>query len=168
MGFKAGEHKDKAGDFGLLPLGDYQLALVKSERRESNTAGNYYLNLTFRVVKGEFTKRVIFVMLNLKNSNQVAQDIAEGQLAGLMLAVGVDELEDKWNLTSLMNKPFSANVGIQKSKDPAYADKNEIKKYHPNKGESSKKSANTGFDFGENTGEKKKKKKKKKKKDKKE
>jgi len=167
--FKSKDHQQEQMDFSPIPTGEYTMHLVKSERKESSTSGNYYLNCQFSVTKGKFAKRVIFEIINLKNSNEKAQSIAEGQLSALMEAIGVGTLNDKWDLTPLMNKEFKAKVSTQKSE--GYDDRNKISMYVPiskaKATDDEPKEAGTGAGSTPWDDEGKKKKKKKKKKNKK-
>lgn len=158
MGFKASDKKEGEG-FQIMPAGEYTLALVKFERKESQTAGNFYANCQFSVTKGEFKKRVVFLILNLENANDTAQEIAEAQLRGLMDATGVGEIKNSWTLKPLLNKEFKATIKIRK--DDTWGDKNEIANFIP-KEDGAKTSSNDADPFGDDEPEKKKKKKKKK------
>ncbi len=157
MGFSAkGNVNDDKMDFSPVPVGDYKLALVKAERKESQTAGNFYLNLQFSVVGGEHKKRVIFAIFNIENSNEVAQKIGRGDLSDLMMAVGVGDLKSMWDVKPLLNKPFKAKLSIKT--DEKYGDKNIISAYYP----SSEKVSSNPFEEDEDKSKKKKKKDKKK------
>ena len=162
MGFSAkGNVNDDKMDFSPVPVGDYKLALVKAERKESQTAGNFYLNLQFSVVGGDYKKRVIFAIFNIENSNEVAQKIGRGDLSDLMIAVGVGDLKSMWDVKPLLNKPFKAAMGIKT--DAQYGDKNIIKKYYPSSEDDSSSSSSEPWDDVPEKPKKKKKKGKKKK-----
>lgn len=123
MSFNANDYDTSDNIGSVAPAGEYTLALVKAERKESSTAGNYYLNCQFN---GKYDGKplVVWHMFNLKNSNTTAQEIAERDLAKFMKAVGVKVLKDKWDISQLLNKPFTARLTIQK--DEQYGDKNKI------------------------------------------
>lgn len=134
MGKKGFSTDDYTGqNFDAIPADEYQLALVKAERKQSKTPGNYYLNCQFTVTKGEFKKRVIFHMFNLENANETAVEIAENNLREFMMSVGVTSIRDPWDLSKLMNIPFTAKVVVQKSDE--YGDSNKIKRFVPLDGE---------------------------------
>jgi hypothetical protein len=122
--FKAKDHKGDSNNFEPIPAGEYTVALVKSEKRDSQTIGNKYLNLQFTITEGEHARRIIFMILNLKNSNEIAQKIAEENLAAFMNSAGVPELQDIWDLSPLLNKEVRVRLKIRKS--PEYGDSNEI------------------------------------------
>lgn len=165
MSFNAEDHNTD-NRFEPFPEGRYKLALTKAVRKESKTAGNFYMNCQINVVNGEFKGRTIFMILNLQNSNSTAQEIAEADLARIMKACRVRNLSDKWNLEPLMGIPFEAEVVITES--TGYDPKNEVKKIYfeefDSKASGGGSKGGDPWDQPEEGGKKKKKKKKDKKK----
>lgn len=113
--------------YSPVPAGKYKLALVKAERKAARKEGNYYLNCQFIIVKGEYKKRTVFHMFNLENTTEQAQEIGRNQLKEMMMACGVKSLKDMWSVDKLLNKPFDAVIGIEKSDE--YGDRNKINRF---------------------------------------
>lgn len=153
MSFKASENKNEG--FKPVPRDKYKLVLLKAERKESNNKpGNFYLNAQFSIAKGEYENRRIFHIFNLENSNETATEIGRGELAALMLACGVSDLADMWDVTPLMNKPFDGRVGIDKNEQ--FGDRNKITEFIQGEG-----GEDNSVPWGDEPKKKKKKKKKK-------
>ena len=131
MGFNANDHKDDSGNFEPFPAGEYTFALVKVERKEANSSpGNYYQECQISVIKGEYKKRLIFLILPFE-STDAGKKYARAMLANMMLAIGISKIKDVWNLTPLLNKPFKAKVKITIDENGKYDPKNEIKRFIP-------------------------------------
>ncbi len=161
MGFNAADHKESDDrDFSVpMDKGIFTVMLVKSEKKESQKQGNFYLNTQFKVVNNDNEKyngRIIFNIFNLKNSNETAQTISEGQFSSFMLGCGVPTINDKWAPDELYNLPVQVRVGIQKSE--GYDDKNNIERFL--KVDATAGEEDGGSPFGDDEPETKKKKKK--------
>jgi len=123
--FNTDDHKEAAG-FEPIPAGDYLAEIIKSEVKDTKDGTGKYISLHFKIVDGEYAKRLVFANLNIVNKNQQAVEIAQGELKSICVAVGFDgELEDTADLHSV---PLGIKVAIQEAtaKWPA---KNVIKKY---------------------------------------
>lgn len=118
--------------FTLLPAGDYLVRAIKSEITPAKSGNGTVLNMTFEVLEGEFANRKIFSRMNIVNASAQAQEIAQRLLSSLCHAVGVEILNDP--AAQLHGRPAIANVTIEKSKDPQYGDKNEIRAFTAYKG----------------------------------
>jgi hypothetical protein len=124
--FKASEHEPMQ-DFEPIPADEYTLQVIKSEMKDTKDKTGKYLNLQLQVIDHEkYSKRLIFVLLNLVNKNETAVEIAQRELRSLCDAVGITALEDSVELHGI---PFKASVGIKQGND-GYPPKNVIKKYH--------------------------------------
>jgi len=138
--FEENDIKAATGEgYELLPKGDYT-AMV-SDYEWKATKGGHMLVLKHEITEGEFAGRVLFDNLNLDNSSEQAVKIALGNLKGLCVAVGMEsffdavlkvdsvgELESLINAIpeALQNRSFGVAVGIEKSKDEKYGDKNKV------------------------------------------
>lgn len=110
--------------FTPIPAGTYLAAIVDSDVKQTKAGTGYYLQATWRVLDGQHKGRLIFDRINVRNANQVAEQIGQKQLSGLCHAVGVLKLQDT---TQLHNKPAMIRVTIRK--DDQFGDSNEVKGY---------------------------------------
>lgn len=108
--------------YSLLPAGEYVVMITESEVKESKTnASNSYLNLKLQVAKGEAMGRVLYLRLNLWNSNETAKSIADRQLKDIYRALNVTKVQDS---SQLHDKPFFIKVKIKA--DMNGEDRNEV------------------------------------------
>lgn len=103
---------ETAGSFEPIPAGQYTVAVVKSEMKETKAKTGHYLNLQFKVQEGDFAGRVLFDMLNLINPNPVAVEIANKKLNALCAACGLRDVEDSEEFHGV---PFQATVGVEEA-----------------------------------------------------
>jgi hypothetical protein len=96
-----------------LPNGDYKVAIMESEMKQSKTGGEY-LALEYQVLDGEFKGRRLWQNLNLKNANATAVEIARAELSAICHAVGVMRPGDS---SQLHNRPMMAKVICEPRKD---------------------------------------------------
>lgn len=101
-----------------VPDGEYTLAVVNSEVKESK-AGGEYLNLEIEIVDGKFAGRKIFEILCLWHEKEDVQKMARGKLSKLCRAIGKPTVEDTDELIGL---PFRGK--LKTKEDPQYGDKN--------------------------------------------
>lgn len=128
-GFDASKVDPNAG-FPVLPAGDYDVVLVKSDKKATKDGNGAYLNLEFQILSGPHQNQRLFEMLNLWNKSEKAVQIARGTLSEICRAVGVLTPKDS---SELHGKPLRAKVVITKSDQ--YGDQNKIKSYKPRNGE---------------------------------
>lgn len=86
------------------------------------------LQLTLKIVEGDHKGRLLWTRLNIRNANEVAQRIAEEELAAICDAVGhprkvVDSV-------TLHGKPMRVKVDVEPAKDGQPA-RNIVKGYEP-------------------------------------
>ena len=115
---------EPAGEFTALPAGIYTAQITESELKQTKSGTGHYLQLTWRVLDGQYANRLIFERLNIANANETAQKIGQQQLSALCHAAGVLQVQDS---SQLHNKPVRIKVTIRK--DEQYGDSNEIKGY---------------------------------------
>lgn len=77
----------------LLPEGWYTAQIVKSELKDTQSGGKY-ISLHFKIVEGDYAKRMVFANLNIVNANPTTVKIAEQHLKKICNALGLDEIED--------------------------------------------------------------------------
>ncbi len=123
--FNANDQGEMRDGFDPIPVGKY-LAVISASSYGPNSKGTgQVLKLTFQVVEGDYANRLIFVNLNLVNSNAEAEKIAKIELAAICRAVGVITPKDS---SELHDKPLVIKVMIEPAKN-GYEAKNIIKGY---------------------------------------
>lgn len=113
--------------FDLIPAGVYVAEITDSEERPTKSGNGSYLQLTFRIIEGDHSGRLIWDRLNLDNPNQKAVEIAVQRLAEICQAVGKQKVNDSEELHGI---PMRVKVRIRKG-DNGYEDSNEIFGYQP-------------------------------------
>jgi hypothetical protein len=115
------------GGSELLPVDDYRLQADEiSDENVTKDGTGKYVTAKFTVIEGELEGSSFYVNFNIENKNPKAVEIAWRDLSAWGHAVGVLTGDSD----ALLYKPFMARVGIEKSKDPQYKDKNKILKYY--------------------------------------
>ena len=125
--------------FALVSEGEHLFQIVKSEMKDNSKKTAQRLNLSAKILDGEFKGSIVFIGLNMGHPNTVCQDISDRELKSICDAVGKgnDEIEDSEDLHGI---PF---IGTVKHSAPSgeyvengdtkykYGAKAEIKKYAP-------------------------------------
>lgn len=130
LGFDAGEHNTEQAK--TVPTGIYELEVSESDVKETKENTGHLLKLTIDVLAPESQKgRKIFIQMNIRNNNPVAQKIGQEDLAKLSRACGVKPKDSK----DLHFIRFTAKVGFEKKQD-GYEQKNKISRYYyPDEGD---------------------------------
>ena len=123
-GFNANEVEPAVG-FEPLPAGKYLVVITDSEMKPTKSGNGHYLELTFQVIEGEYKNRLLWARLNLENPNELAVQIARGELSAICRAVGVMAPKDS---VELHNLPLLVTVKCKKRDDTGDV-VNEIKGY---------------------------------------
>lgn len=110
--------------FDPIPAGWYNVMIVDSEIKPNSAGTGNYLQLTVRVVDGQFAGRQIFDTLNISHPNAVAQDIAQKKLSAYCHATGVMQLNDSQQLHGI---PLAVRVTIKNDPTGQYDPRNEVK-----------------------------------------
>lgn len=111
--------------FGAIPAGKYLAAITHSEMKDTKGGTGRYLELTFEVLEGEHKGRKVWARLNLENPNQLAVQIARGELSAICRAVGIMTPGDS---VELHNLPLTITVTAKTRPDTGGLT-NEIKGY---------------------------------------
>ena len=85
-GFNA-NNVDPATDFEPIPTGKYLAVITDSEMKPTKSGSGRYLELTFQVIDGPHKNRLLWSRLNLENPNELAMQIAQGELSAICRAV---------------------------------------------------------------------------------
>jgi hypothetical protein len=107
-----------------VPAGTYIAQITDSEIKPTKMENGHYLQMTWRILDGPFVNRLIFDRINVKNNNQVAEQIGQRALSAICHACNVLRLQDTQQLHGI---PVALKVTIKK--DEQYGDKNEVKGY---------------------------------------
>jgi hypothetical protein len=108
----------------VLPAGDYDVVIVKSELKPNKKGTGKLLEMELQVCNGPAQNRKLWDRLNVQNQNPVAQQIALGTLSSICRAVGVLTPRDS---SELHMKPLKAKVIV--GKDDSGNPRNEVKGY---------------------------------------
>ena len=109
--------------FETVPAGWYNAMIDQSEMKPTKDGSGAYLEARFNIIDGQYANRKIFMRLNLRNTNPVAQEIAYKQLSAIAHAVGVLHVQDSSQLHGL---PMKVKVKLRKDTTGQYEDSNEI------------------------------------------
>jgi len=108
-------------DFDPVPAGQYIAEITDAEVVDTKTGGGKRFKLTWKILDGPFTNRLVFDGLNIVNSNITAQTIAQGQMKELREAMGrpaardTDEYKFVPHLINVGIKPASGNFSASNS-----------------------------------------------------
>lgn len=108
-----------------MPIGWYAMVIEEGEQKATAAGTGSYLQLTLKVIDGEFANRKQWDRLNLSNPNPTAVKIAQETLSAICHATGQIRLQ---NAQQLYNIPMAVKVGMSKPQ-AGYESRNEIKGY---------------------------------------
>ncbi|MET3409493.1 DUF669 domain-containing protein [Methylobacterium sp. 1030] len=115
-----------SGGFEPLPAGTYDLHVIDSEMKQTQTGGDM-LVLTCEVITGPLTGRQVRLRLNIRNDNTQTQEIAHRELGKLCTATGTGAISDS---VDLHFKPFRADVIITPARN-GYGPGNDLRNCKP-------------------------------------
>jgi hypothetical protein len=110
--------------FEPIPAGWYNMMIIESEMKPTRDGNGAYLQLTLKVIDGQYAGRQVFDRLNLQNQNPVATEIAYRRLSAYCHATGVIQVEDSQQLHGI---PFKARVSVRTDSTGQYDPSNEVK-----------------------------------------
>ena len=146
-------NEEEMDDFTAIPPADYNVQIVKSELKDTQSGDGKRLNFQFKVLDGKFKGRIIFTGLNLVNPNPTAVEISRKELTSICKACGKTEVEDS---SELHNIPLTVSVKIKPAQGN-YSEQNQITKYMPYSGvdgaSASSSTKNDGKDAGAESGD---------------
>jgi len=114
-------------DFGLLPKGDYRMAITDSTVKAANSGNGNYLKLEIQVTDGAYANRKLWENLNLWHRDHKTMTIAQGTFSAICRAVGVMTPRDS---AELHNREFIGSVYQKKNKQTGELE-NKIGKFSP-------------------------------------
>lgn len=110
LNFNAAQYEPSTGAMDPIPAGWYNAAVDESELKPTKTPGGAYLQLRFTVLDGKHANRKLYVRLNIRNANPVAQEIAYKDLSAICHAVGIMNLGAS---EQLHNIPMKVRVKVR-------------------------------------------------------
>lgn len=128
---------DTGGGMVLIPQGQYQATIVKSEMIENKAKTGSFLALTVVITQGDYANTEFTERLNVVNPNETAVQIAYKTLARISEAVGMTRTPA--DSAELHNRPFMIDVQTKagepykdnSGQERQGKDQSEIKKYLP-------------------------------------
>lgn len=126
----------------LIPNGtlSYAILTVQGVKQSNNTGGTYY-NVALTLLEGEYEGRKVFEMIpdiNDTRNNDVWRGMAVKAITRILEVAGIFKPSDPKTYEAFVGRPTSdimnfldgkrcaVRIKIEKSKDPAYADKNKV------------------------------------------
>ena len=110
-------------DDDLIPEAWYPALIVKSTLKDTKAKTGKLINLQFKIIEGEYAKRVVFTNLNIVNQNPTAEAIAKRELKQICDAVGVKSISDTNELHGI---PMEIKI-VHSEATAAYPAKEEVK-----------------------------------------
>lgn len=139
--FDATAVEPNTGPPPAMPTDWYNVMITDSEMKQTKDPqnDNGYLELTLKVLDGQYAGRLAWARLNLYNDNPVAVEIAQKDLSAICRAVGVFQVNDS---EQLHGKPFMARLVYKEAAD-GYDEGNDVKGF-AKQGEKQSKNASGG------------------------
>ena len=85
-----------------VPAGVYDVEITSAEVKDAKSGNGVGLKLEYTIVGPTHARRKIFGYLNLRHTNQQAEQIGQSQLSSLCRAVGINKLTDSDQLFQRM------------------------------------------------------------------
>jgi hypothetical protein len=119
-------------DANVIPGGEYDAVIVKSEKTATKDGKGHYLKLDFQIVSGECQNKHVFENLNIwlpetDDKKKTAVKIAKANLSEICRAVGVLNPKDS---AELHGKPLRIKVIVDEG-NAQFGKQNRIKGFKP-------------------------------------
>lgn len=125
LDFDASGVQPSTGISDPVPAGWYNVVIDESEIKPTKDASGAYLNLRFNILDGQYANRKVFTLLNIKNNNAQAVEIAYRDLSAICHAVGVMQVQDS---QQLHGKPLKIRVTVSPA-TAEYEARNNVKAF---------------------------------------
>ena len=119
----------------LLPSGRYTAQIIESNVTDTKSGRGQIATLTWEILDGQHERRRVWSRVNVFHENQMAQDIGQRFLKQITDALNLGPIDDT---SALEFQPLEITVGVERSKDPQYPDRNEVKRVSPLPGRAAK------------------------------
>jgi hypothetical protein len=107
----------------LIPEAWYTAQIVKTEIKDTKAKDGKYISLHFKILEGEYAKRMVFTNLNIINKNSTAESIAKRSLKNICDALDIKSIVDT---NELHGQPLEIKV-VHSEATAAYPAKEEVK-----------------------------------------
>lgn len=115
---------DPQPSYDPIPAGWYNAMITESEMRPTSNGQGAYLQLTLKIIDGQYAGRLVFDRLNIQNQNPVAAEIAYRRLSAYCHATGVIQIQDSQQLHGI---PLKIRVAVRTDSTGQYDPSNEVK-----------------------------------------
>ena len=109
--------------FAPIPAGEYTAQVVSAEVKSTKSGDGQYIKLRWDITGPTHQGRVVFQNLNVKNQSQKAEELGRAELRSLMLAAGLQSIQDTDQLigaiATIKVKIRPAENGYEASNDVA-------------------------------------------------
>ena len=120
--FNAADAPAGRTEFAPVPAGWYLASIHSAEVKQTKAGNGQYIKVRYDLVGGEHANRVVFANLNLKNPNEVAQNMGRQQLGEIMRAIGLPTIQDTDQLVGGV-----LEIKLSVRDDPQWGTSNEVK-----------------------------------------
>jgi len=97
-----------------IPMGEYLAQIIESAMKTTKSGLGRYLQLTFQIMEGEQSGRLLWSRLNIENPNDTTVRLARSELSAICRAVGVLQPIDSVQLHSI---PLRIGVALKRDGD---------------------------------------------------
>lgn len=119
------ELPENTQSYDLVPPGNYIAEIKNAELKTTSSGTGEYIKMRLDITGPTQAGRVVFTNLNIRNANQVAQNIARQQIHTIISSNGINELEDTDQLIGCV---VGIVVKIREARD-GYEAQNEVKAF---------------------------------------
>ncbi len=109
-------------DYGPIPDGWYDVTIKTAELRPTKDKTGEFIQVRYDVTGPTHANRVVWGNINIKNKSSQAEEIGRGQLASLLRAVGLNEVQDTDQLVGL-----NLSIKVSTRTSEGYEPSNEVR-----------------------------------------
>lgn len=120
---------EEGTNFDLIPVGVYVAEIIEAGLSTPKSGLGSMLNLTWRIIEGDYEGRQIWDRLCYLHPNLQTQSIARKRLKDVCDALGI--LQHFTDPEILKYKPARIKVGIETDRNGQYDDQNRVKRVYP-------------------------------------
>jgi hypothetical protein len=123
------EVEEGSQPYELLPKGKYVAEAIHASLATTKNGQGQILNLTMDIKEGEYAGRQVYPRMIVQHTSEKAMKFGRQKVKDLCVACGITEKVT--DLEVFLHKPIVIQVGVEKSKDDQYDDKNVVKRFLP-------------------------------------
>ena len=132
--------EEEQTNFDPLPAGWYGVKITDADIKDTKSGTGQYIRIEYTVIGESYSGRKIWANLNIKNDNEVAQNIGQKQLNSLMGSIGLDVVS---NTDQLVGHDLQVKVKITEATDK-YEASNDVSSFKALSSGEKPSSGNTG------------------------